>query len=310
MSDFVSVVLATYNTARFLRAAIESVLEQTHRNLELIIVDDGSTDGTRDIVETFLADPRVRYFYQANAGQPAADNLGISKAAGPFIAFIDADDVWSVDKLEKQMPLFTGGERIGVVYSPIVRINEHSVRINAHYVPRYGGRITERLFVHNFVPFSTTVVRRECLDRVGVFDPTLRGSYDYDLWLRVSTEFDFALLPEATVYYREWPGQMSHRFRTFYECGIHVMRRFEASHTGILSASTRREAWASTYAGRAYCIRKYERTPMPALLDYARALCAHPAYVPAWKGIVETLTWTLSREFSQLRQTASGSPSS
>src|SRR5689334_7944728 len=89
MSDSVSVVLATYNTARFLRAAIESVLEQTHRNLELIIVDDGSTDGTRDIVETFLADPRVRYVYQANAGQPAADNLGISKAAGPFIAFID-----------------------------------------------------------------------------------------------------------------------------------------------------------------------------------------------------------------------------
>ncbi len=287
--DLVSVVLATYNTERFLAEAVRSVLGQTYGNLELIVVDDGSTDGTRELVEQFLGDPRVRYLYQPNAGQPAADNLGISHARGSFIAFIDADDVWMLDKLARQMPLFAASARVGVVFSSITHVDEDGQRLVAHQVPRYAGRVTDRLFVHNFVPFSSSVVRRECFDRIGTFDATLRGSYDYDLWLRASVDYDFALVEDSTVYYRVWPGQMSHRFRVFYDGGIRVMRRFQAANQRELSARAARNGWANTYAGRAYCIKKYEGATWQAMTDYGRALWANPMYMPAWKGLAETL---------------------
>ena len=285
----VSVVLATYNTERFLAEAIRSVLDQTYEHLELIVVDDGSTDGSRELIAQFLGDPRVRYFYQPNAGQPAADNLGIAQTRGSFVAFIDADDVWSVDKLQKQMALFGTSPKIGVVYTSIARIDATGGPVASGDVTRYDGRVTERLFVHNFVPFSSAVARRECFEQVGTFDTSLRTSYDYDLWLRVSVKYEFAVVPEAAVLYRVWPGQISRNHRILYDCGMRVMRRFQAANPGALSAEVIREAWASTYTSRAYCTWKFEGATWRAMADYGRALWVNPIYLPAWKGLAETL---------------------
>src|SRR5687767_5351505 len=105
-SPRVSVVLTCYNYARYLPEAVESVLSQTVDDFELIIVNDGSTDRTAEVAGRFLTDARVRYIYQENGGQAKAKNRGIREARGAFIAFLDADDVWSGDKLERQLPLF------------------------------------------------------------------------------------------------------------------------------------------------------------------------------------------------------------
>jgi len=289
MNELISVILATYNTERFVCQAVQSVLDQTYGNFEVIIVDDGSTDGTRALLEPYLRDPRVSYVYQPNAGQPAADNHGLALARGSLIAFIDADDAWVPDKLERQLPLFAN-PAVGVVYGPIIRIDENGRVVPAADATRHAGRITERLFVENFIPFTTTVVRRACFEKAGQFDVHLRTSYDYDLWLRISTDWEFAFVEQPAAYYRTWSGQMSHRrFRVFYECGMLIMRRFQAAHPQAISASASREAWAHTYTGRAYFVRKYERSMLGALGDYLRALSVHPFYFDAYKGIAETL---------------------
>jgi glycosyltransferase involved in cell wall biosynthesis len=291
MTSLVSVVLATYNSERFLAEAVRSILAQTYTNLELIVVDDGSTDGTRDLVDGFLADGRVKYVYQKNAGQPSADNAGIAQARGSFIAFNDADDVWMPDKLERQMPLFDHSRRVGVVYSPLLYIDEAGEPVSMWPMSRYGGRVTDQLFVTNFVSFSSAIVRRECFDTVGLFDEHLAQAYDYDLWLRISTEFEFALLDEPTVYYRVWPGQMSRNFRQRYDCAIRIMSRFQATYPGALTERAIREGWAHTFASRAHLKQKYERATWHAIADYARALRVNPAYVPAIKGIVRALLY-------------------
>src|SRR5262245_43125115 len=120
----VSVVMANFNYARYLRAAIDSVLNQTLRDLELIVVDDGSTDDSRSIIESYLADSRVRFAPVNHLGQPGAKNTGIELARAPLIAFLDADDIWHLDKLEKQVALFDRDSTLGVVYSRRVLIDE------------------------------------------------------------------------------------------------------------------------------------------------------------------------------------------
>jgi glycosyltransferase involved in cell wall biosynthesis len=284
----VSVVLATYNGGAFLDEAIRSVLAQTYRNLELIVVDDGSTDGTAALMKSYAHDRRVRYLYQRNAGQPAADNRGILLARGALIAFIDSDDVWLSEKLAQQVPAFDD-PAVGVAYSPSISINERGERVPMWPIPRFSGAVTERLFVQNFVPFSASIVRRECFERIGFFDTTLKQSYDYDLWLRMSTAYRFALCPEPAIYLRAWPGQMSNNFRVRYDAAIHVMKRFETTYPAALSVAAAREGWAHTFAGRAHFAWKYERSRWKAVVDYLRALRVQPLYVPALKGVVEAL---------------------
>ena len=112
----VSVVIATYNMGQYLADAIRSVLDQTRPNLELLVIDDGSTDNTRDVVAGFEADARLRYRRQPNSGQARAKNVGIALARGRFIAFCDADDLWTTDKLERQLHAFDDAGRVAVVY--------------------------------------------------------------------------------------------------------------------------------------------------------------------------------------------------
>jgi glycosyltransferase involved in cell wall biosynthesis len=115
--DLVSVVIATYNMGHYLREAVESVLTQTYPNVEVQIVDDGSTDETPQIIQQWVGNPRVRSCRQVNAGQASAKNRAVELSRGRFVAFLDADDAWNPDKLAQQMPLFRGRPELGIVYS-------------------------------------------------------------------------------------------------------------------------------------------------------------------------------------------------
>jgi glycosyltransferase involved in cell wall biosynthesis/peptidoglycan/xylan/chitin deacetylase (PgdA/CDA1 family) len=278
-SPLFSVVIATYNAGPYLREAIRSVLDQTVEDLELIVVDDGSTDDTRALVAS-IQDPRLTYVWQENAGQTAAKNHGIRLAKGQFIGFCDGDDFWYLDKLASQLPLFEN-PTTGVAYSWIEVIDEHGKVSEPPRQPQVRGNVTEKLFMTNFVPFGTAVVRRACLEKVGSFDSSLRMGIDWDLWLRVSAHYEFDFVPRATYAYRVWSGQMSKNWRVRYTSAFRIMNKFMDQHPGLISAGLKRRAFADTYANRARA--RVHETPMGAIGDAARATVLDPATPYSWK---------------------------
>lgn len=285
----VSIVIATYNMADFLPLAIQSALAQTYRNIEVLIVDDGSTDRTAEAVAPFLADSRVRYRTQRNGGQAVAKNSGIRESIGDYIAFLDADDLWTPDKLEAQIPLFAASQAVGVVYSAFAYIDEKGNLVPNVPYKLHSGRVTRPLLMSNFVGFGTSVVKRECFERLGLFKENLRMGIDYDLWLRFSTQYEFDYVNRTLFYYREWPGQMSRNWRSRYLNGIEIMKNFLREFPDAVDKRTADEAWAHTYSGFGYCARGSASGRREALEHYFRALSYRPDYFPAWKGIVATI---------------------
>lgn len=283
----VSVVIATYNMGRYLPETINSVLAQTYSPLEIIVVDDGSTDGTGDIVARWQEDVRFRYIQQSNLGQQAAKNRGVAEASGEFIAFLDADDRWQPTKLERQIPLFEGGAVVGVVYTGTALIDEHGHGIGRRSVACPQGWVTEALLKENFVSFSGAVVSRQALDRCGPFDESLSMSIDYDLWLRISTEFEFRYVDEPLLEYRIWPGQMSHKMVKRTGCILRILEKFERDHAGLVSPDAMARARSSTLVSRGFARMAAGEGRLAAMREMVHAIYIDLRYMSAWKGVAK-----------------------
>ena len=288
-ADLVSVVIATYNMGRYLPEAVGSVLAQSYVNVEVCIVDDGSTDDTPTVVRNWQHDPRVHAHRQENGGQARARNRGVALTSGNLVAFLDADDVWLPNKLAQQVPLFAGRPQVGVVYSDYERMDGEGRPLPGGSTPMHRGRVSGALLIQNFVPFATAVVRRGCLEQYGAFDETLQMGDDYDLWLRLSAHCEFDFIQQSTVRYRVWSGQMSKNYRKRYESGIRIMERFLSKNQGLVAGAVVREAWAHTYAGRGDCILWRENDRLAAMRDYARALRFGPLRWRTWRAILRSL---------------------
>jgi glycosyltransferase involved in cell wall biosynthesis len=284
----VSVVIATYNMATYLPLAVRSALDQSYHDIEVLIVDDGSTDDTRRIVEPLLADARARYFFQENRGQAAAKNRGVTESRGRYVAFLDADDLWTPDKLEQQLPLFHR-TAVGVVYSRVAYIDDAGKELGIADNELFRGPVSGPLLIRNFIGFGGSVVRKECFDRLGAFDEGLQMGIDYDLWLRFSTEYEFDFIDRPLLRYRVWPGQMSNNCKKRYVSGIVIMQRFLDRFPDAVAEPVEKEAWAHTYVGFGQCLRQIDRRAVPALKLYLRALRYKPSYLPAWRAIATTL---------------------
>lgn len=204
----VTAILPAYNRAGSIARAIESVLAQTYRNLELIVVDDGSTDETSAIVARY---PGAVLLRQANLGAYAARNLALRHARGALIAFVDSDDAWLPDKLARQVPLMRPG--IGLVYGDIEIVAAphddapRSRRTGFAAVPPHRGDVAAALAGGNFVPTCTVLVRRSALDEIGEFESGSRLSADYLAWFRIAQHhrFDYVDSPVA-LYTRHEAG--------------------------------------------------------------------------------------------------------
>ncbi|MCI0590553.1 MAG: glycosyltransferase [Gammaproteobacteria bacterium] len=288
-SPLVSVVIATYNMAVYLPLAVRSALDQTYKNIELLIIDDGSTDSTKETVRPFLEDTRVRYLFQENRGQGTAKNQGVRESRGEYIAFLDADDLWAPEKLELQLVLFSMSETVGVVHSRLAYIDETGKELRVADNELFRGRVTGPLLIRNFIGFGTCVVKKECFDRMGVFNDKLRMGIDYDLWLRFSTQYAFDYVDRPLLYYRLWSGQMSHNCKGRYLNGIEIMKNFLQEFPGIVDKNTENEAWAHTYVGFGQCVYNVDQRLASALNFYVRALRHKPSYLPAWKAIVKAI---------------------
>lgn len=204
----VSVVITAYNYGRFIARALESVFAQTYRDIEVIVVDDGSTDDTRECVGAFGS--RVAYLYQPNAGMPAAQNTGIAASRGALIAFLDADDVWLPRKLERQLEAMQADPGIGVVYSWWAYVDEAGTPLPQTKQPTARGDVFEELLRGCFVSFSMSLIRRVCFDHVGGLDPSIGRANDWDLWLRIAAAgYTFACVPEILMHNRLHPNHLS-----------------------------------------------------------------------------------------------------
>lgn len=199
----VSVIIPAYNSMEYLPKTLDTVLCQTFTDFEVIIVDDGSTDSIKDWVKE-ISDARVRLISQPNQGASRARNNGISNAAGEFIAFLDSDDLWEPTKLEKQLDLFVDAPELGLVYTWVASVDENGKprgRILKNFAE---GKVWQDLVQHNVVECgSTPMIRRSCFDEVGLFDENLTNVEDRDMWLRISCKYDFAVVKEALVSYRQ-----------------------------------------------------------------------------------------------------------
>lgn len=293
MSDFprVSVVITCYNYAHFLAECVYSVLRQTEAPLEIIIVDDGSTDETPQVAAPFAEMAGITYLRRENGGQAVAKNTGIAAARGDLIAFLDADDVWQPTKLAKQVPLFAD-PLVGVVYSRARWVDENTNAVDrgdgGKYLRPRRGRVTDWLFHDNFVWFSSSVVRRSCFDEFGTFDETLKMGIDWDLWLRISTRYQFDFVDEPLLDYRVGHAQqMSKNLDLRYSSTDRVMDRFLATFPGEASKSAVRSAYYLTYCNRASYLSTIDRQKA---LDYVfRAMKLKPYSSDAYRQLIRLL---------------------
>ena len=203
----VSVIIPTYNRANILSQAILSVISQSYQNWELIIVDDGSTDNTKNVVEEFTkSDKRIKYIYQENKGQPSAMNTGIKNSAGYFIAFLDDDDQWMSRKLEKQVDLFNKDKEIALVFTDaIIQGGKLNSKKSSDISKPYSGYVYKHLLRQNFITASSVMVKKEVLEKCGLFDesPIIKTTQmqDYDMWLRICKKYKIGYIPEILVKY-------------------------------------------------------------------------------------------------------------
>jgi glycosyltransferase involved in cell wall biosynthesis len=207
VNKLVSIIIPTYNgySRGFLQDSIESVLGQTYKNFELIIVDDGSTDDTDKLCKMYAADMRVKYFLQDNSGVATARNNGIKFSAGDYICFLDDDDVWLENKLEKQVEFYEkANKRVGLCYTGLEIIDKTGRRTGAVQANHADGDVFTQMLCENLVNCTSSVmIPRYVFSRVGLFKKHLSYAEDYDLWLRIAKKYFLYSIDEVLVLYRE-----------------------------------------------------------------------------------------------------------
>ncbi len=245
----ISVLMPVHNAAARVQRSIESVLSQTGVDLELIVVDDGSTDGSLDVIRSTV-DERVQVLTRSRAsGGPAVPrNIALCQARGDWIAFIDDDDYWLPGKLAGQA---AAGDGVAVVYSRCLVDDLRGANDLMDYHTRFAladdhlpsGDVTAQLIQRNFVPMLTAMTRRSCLERVGAFNARHSGIDDYELWLRLALSgCSFAALEEPTAVYTWHPASLSQRMDRH---GMHIdlfrtLARDHPEHRTALAARERR----------------------------------------------------------------------
>lgn len=198
----ISVIIPIYNGERTIRETIQSVLDQTFTDLEIIAIDDGSTDRTVEVVRS-IKDHRVKIFSYPNGGQAASRNRGMERASGAYFAFIDADDLWTPDKLEMQLKALEENPKAGVAYSWVDYIDGSNRYVRSGGRLNVNGNAYGHLLLTDFLENgSNPLVRREAIEKVGNFEETLPPSEDWDLWLRLAADYDYVCVPHAQIKYR------------------------------------------------------------------------------------------------------------
>ncbi len=188
MNDLVSIIIPSYNAARYVQEAINSALDQTHKNIEVIVIDDGSTDETKNILEPYATAQKIKYFFQENKGLSAARNAGVKIAKGEYIALLDADDIFLPEKIEEQVQFLEQNPHCDVCYCDLYHFwdeNPHKL-LKLNYKYYSGADVLPGLLEKSFIAPLTVVLRKSVFNRFGYFDENLKRSEDLDFWFRLA----------------------------------------------------------------------------------------------------------------------------
>lgn len=280
----VSVIIPAYNAEAFIVETVNSALNQTYQDLEIIVVDDGSKDGTVAALEAFGSGIRVHQ--QPNGGVARARNTGVALATGSWIAFLDADDLWLPDKLERQLASSTAP----MIFTDRFNIGSRGdlPELQSDVTPMHGGDLFVALMRQgNFITNTSVVMRRALFEQMGGFYTGLNGTEDWDLWIRIAEAHAIGFVPEPLVRYRFHAGGLSRNFARMGRERMQVITRALALERGVaLDWRTRRQIWAETWRTNGYeAGRAGARTQ--ALLDYARSAAAWPLEIQPYKEAVK-----------------------
>lgn len=275
----ISIILPAYNAEQTLIETIESVQNQTYSDWELIAIDDGSTDHTLNLLKE-IPDPRIQVFSYANGGVSMARNRGITHATGDYIAFLDADDLWTEDKLELQLAALKNNPQAGVAYSWVVYFNPERETQYPSIPLHFEGNVYGDLLLTNFLANgSNPLITREAVASVGEFDSTFPHCADWDYYLRLADECHFVVVPKHQVFYRQSSGSMSSKVD---DIEHQLLTMFEKHFTTISPVEYHRlqpQSLASVYQ---YCAHKYleyerDRTDVDkAVQKLSKAIRLHP----------------------------------
>ena len=274
MDPTVSVIIPTYNTARYISEAIESVFAQTYKDFEIIVVDDGSTDNTYEVIKQchanntqdvelievanpFQATQRTKqtqrtqrtqliYIYQKNCGRAGARNTGIKAARGRYIAFLDSDDLWTSGKLKKQVEIMEGNKKIDFLFGDKQRFSDDGTIITSSMFARRGYNADffgDPLFVRDpykkllqepYIPTGTVIMKKECFEKTGLFDKAIYAE-DWEFWLRIALFNNLAYSNELWELERDREGSGSKNLKAVSLSNISSLEKHEREFKNILT---------------------------------------------------------------------------
>ncbi len=219
----VSVIIPAYNCERTIFDTVKSVLDQTFSDFELIIVNDGSTDSTLDVISR-IEDPRIIILSHQNSGANFTRNRGLEYATGKYIAFLDSDDIWKVNKLELQVKALEDNPDVSLAYSWVDRIDQTGKLIRRGSRLNVSGNVYAYLLLSDFLENgSNPLIRKDALDTVGNFDESLRAAQDWDIYLRLSHHHQFIAVPTPQILYRESNNSLSSNHRVWESSCLEVI---------------------------------------------------------------------------------------
>lgn len=317
----ISVIIPAYNAEEFIAKTLESVLSQTHQNIEILVVDDGSTDTTAQIVKSFAQkDSRIILLQQSNAGVAAARNLAIQKSQGEYIAAIDADDIWYPQNLEKQVECLTSSaQSVGVVYSWSVDINEQDLLTGGFYNSTIEGEVYTALVYKYFIGnASSSLIRRACFEKIGGYNCQLKlenaqGCEDWELHLRIAQHYQFKVVPEYLVGYRQIASSMSCNYPAMAKCHSLIMADVRQQHPEIPSNIYR---WSSSNFYIYLAVKSNRSGNHRSTLfwlvrafkeDFVMALLRHNLYILSIKSILKIIFSPPTKSGLELKQTSESS---
>jgi len=299
----VDIIVPAYNAARFLPAALESVLSQTFSDWRIVLVDDGSTDETAVIAKSFAEQlgSKMLVIQQTNKGLPAARNVAIRHSSAEFLALLDADDIWLPSRLAASIELLRARPEVGLVYGGVSLIDQNAALISTPWLQGKNaeGWIASGIYTRALdLPCPTITFRRACVEEVGDFDESMRASEDRDLWLRISLRYQVARIDRVIALYRISSGSMSSDSERMASAQI----RFIEKHYGSAGceASSRRVALSSVYrqVAETMSARGYFWSAVKNILH---ALIMRPAGAKNWRTAGSILKGVLHRKRAEVQ---------
>jgi glycosyltransferase involved in cell wall biosynthesis len=274
----VDVIIPAFNAAKYLPIALESIYRQTFSDWHIVLVDDGSTDNTAEVVAPFLArfGSRITYIQRTNQGPSAARNAAIRASTSEFIALLDADDAWLPCRLIESITILIAHPQAGLAYGLFTYMDpDGNLGSTWEGNRRYAeGRIAPQIYMRRVeLPCPTITFRRRCIEEAGLFDESMRATEDRDLWLRIAFRYEVAFIPKVIAYYRVSPNSASANLQRMFEGQLQFLRK----HYGAVGCGlrARQRATARVYKQKAETLKLHNKLGA-ALLTAFRAAATYP----------------------------------